>query len=111
MSRAVSTLEQGSLLDLIGNDPRVDPDYSAFLDACRSVRMGQRAYVSINDVRARLTNDWGMTIEPRLYSSFWRRARLDGHLERTSIRERNNDRKGRNATKEQYLYRWIGGPS
>lgn len=99
---------QMDLLDLLAHDPRREDEYRQFLDACRQVRLGQREYVSINDVRSRLSNEWGLVIEPRRYSSFWRRARVDGLLERTNIREPNTDVRGKNATKEQFLYRWIG---
>jgi hypothetical protein len=101
--------EQASLLDLIGNDPRHDDEYDQFLYSCLLVARGADGRVSINHVRNVMANDWGLTIDPRRYSSFWRRARLDGHLERTGDWETNTDAKGRNSGKPQPVYRWIGG--
>jgi hypothetical protein len=102
--------EQASLLDLIGNDPRHGDEYERFLHACQNVARGGNR-VSINDVR-RFFNDYPeFAIEPRRFSSFWRRARLDGHLERTGDWETNTDAKGRNSGKPQPVYRWIGGAS
>lgn len=103
------TAEQTDLLDLIANDPRHDPEYVRFLDACyQTAILDGRWLVSINGVRAMFCNGWGFTIEPHRYSSFWRRARLDGHLERTGEYETNTDAKGRNAGKPQPVYRWVG---
>jgi hypothetical protein len=102
--------EQASLLDLIGNDPRHDDEYERFLRACELVShpYGDERKVSINSVRRIMRNQWGLVIDPRRYSSFWRRARLDGHLERTGDWETNTDAKGRNNGKPQPVYRWVG---
>jgi hypothetical protein len=100
--------EQASLLDLIGNDPRHDDEYERFVWACWAVGAMDRGRVSINRVRGHLSNAYGLTIDPRRYSSFWRRARLDGHLERTGDWETNTDAKGRNSGKPQPVYKWIG---
>lgn len=102
--------EQNATVDLVGNDPRHDDDYNAFIATCRFIAR-PNGLVSINAVRSELSNVWGLTIEPRRYSAFWRRARLDGHLERTGEWERNTDAKGRNAGKPQPVYRWVGGAS
>lgn len=99
---------QGDVLDLVANDHRADEDYEKFLWACRKAAH-RRETVSINDVRLWLSNTYGLTINPRRYSSFWRRARLDGHLERTGEWETNTDAKGRNSGKPQPCYRWTGG--
>jgi hypothetical protein len=102
------TTEQGDLLDLIANDPRKEDDYSMFVAACRSEAYHANGIVSINDVRMAFETFWGLSIEPRRYSSFWRRARLDGHLERTGEWETNTDVRGRNSGKPQPVYRWTG---
>lgn len=102
---------QGDLLDLMSHDPRREDDYRAFLEACSSVRVGQRDYVSINDVRRVLSNRYGLTIHPQTYSTFWSRARREGLLQRTNILDVNDDGRSRNKGKPCFLYRWIGGAS
>lgn len=104
----MTELNQGDLLDLLANDPRKDLDYRAFLDACRNEATITLGVVSINGVRWWMTNRYGYTVEPRRYSTFWRRARLDGHLERTGDYETNTDTRGRNSGKPQPVYRWVG---
>jgi hypothetical protein len=106
----VST-QQMDLLDLLSHDPRREDEYRQFLDACKQVRLGQREYVSINDVRSRLSNQWGLVIEPRRYSSFFSRARREGALLRTNVLDVNSDERSRNKGKPCWLYRWTGGAS
>lgn len=109
---SAQAIDQPSLLDLLSHDPRKESDYRAFLAACRDVRLGQREYVSINDVRARLSNRWGLNAHPQTYSSWWSRAQRDGLLERTDVIEKNDGKHSkRNRGKPCYLYRWVGGAS
>ena len=98
-----------SLLDLIAEDPRVDHDYQTFLDACRAVALGYGGDVKVNAVRHVRTDDNGdLTIRPQRLSAFWRKAELDGHLERTGdwdiCRGSNSGNNGR----PQPVRRWVG---
>jgi hypothetical protein len=106
----MSDPEQGDLLDLIANDPRLDPKYLQFLAACQNAaRNGNRVY--INDVRALMSNEYGLIVEPRTYSAFWSRAaRRGGPLQRIHGEwAMSKDTRGRNSGKPQPVYRWVGG--
>lgn len=61
------------LLTLIADDPRHEDDYVRFLAACR-LCADPSGRVDPNRVRARLSNRWGLTIEPRRYAAFWAKA-------------------------------------
>ena len=61
------------LLSLIADDLRKDTLYTRFLRACETDHELE-GYVSVNRVRRRLSNEYGLIIEPRLYSSFWAKA-------------------------------------
>jgi hypothetical protein len=116
MIEQLSLLDEGArpmdVVDLVANDPRKDDEYKLFLSRANDVaRMANPpGIVSPNWMRRLFSNEHGLTIEPRRYSSFWRRARLDGHLARTGEWETNQDWRGRNSGKPQPLYRWVGTP-
>ena len=61
------------VLSLIADDPRHNDDYVRFLAACR-LCADPSGRVDPNHVRARLSNRWGLTIEPRRYAAFWAKA-------------------------------------
>ena len=103
---SIAWTDQGDLLDLITDDPRVTPDYDKFIQACRLVAESHHGAVSINHVRMELSNSYGLTVEPRRYSGFWRKACRDGWLRWSGTYDTNDDLAGRNAGKPQRLYRW-----
>lgn len=100
-----------SLLDLISDDPRHDDDYDRFVAALRLVARHHGGRVSTNHVREELSNSWGLTIEPRRFSTFYRRACKDGHIAWTGGYDTNTDQRGRNAGKPARLYEWTGATS
>jgi hypothetical protein len=66
--------DTADLLSLIADDPRHDDDYQTFLAACRVVAAENGGRVTVSKVSDRLTNKWGLTIEPRRYSAYWPKA-------------------------------------
>lgn len=94
-----------SKLELISHDWRADDDWRRFRHACVEASLNPEQTVDPNDVRRLLTNEYGLTIEPRRYSSFWSRARsprgfLDAHGWTT-----NHDTTSGNAGKPLRTYR------
>jgi hypothetical protein len=112
--------ETAATVELVGSDWRSDEDWERFKAACHWVAtdvyeppppnhttMG-RSYrvVNPNAVRAELSNEYGLTIEPRRYSAFWHRASkgkdaflvADGWVQ-------NTDHKSGNAGKPLRRYR------
>lgn len=60
-------------VSLVAHDWLSDEDWRRFTTACLdSVQV--LGYVDPNRVRASLTNEYGLVVEPRRYSSFWLRA-------------------------------------
>lgn len=97
------------LLDLIAEDHRVDHDYRTFLDACSMAAAGERGIVRVNVVRAVLTDDNGdLTVRPQRLSAFWRKAELDGHLERTGEWAICQGSTSGNNGRPQPVRRWVG---
>jgi hypothetical protein len=107
--------ETKARVELVAHDWNADDDWQLFEATCRAVAIrvyhdetrGWETcdYVDPNRVRMRLTNDNGLTIEPRRYSAFWQRAAgkhgflvADGWIE-------NTDTKGGNAGKPLRRYR------
>jgi hypothetical protein len=100
--------DTSDLLDLLANDERKADDYDRFILACRA-DWEQHGHVSVQCVRHSLSNRYGLVIEPRTYSSFWRRASgKDGPLQVTGEWETCTDTRGRNAGRPQMLRRWVG---
>ena len=96
------------LLSLIADDPRKDTLYTRFLRACETDHE-IHGYVSVNRVRRTLSNDYGLVIEPRLYSSFWAKAcGKSGPMVTTTEWDVCDDRKGKNSGKPQRRRRWVG---
>jgi hypothetical protein len=102
--------ETAALVDLIGTDPR-NLDYARFSAAL--VDVAEDGYVSMNDMRRRLSNSYGLVIEPRRYSSFYRRACREGVITWDEADphsyEINDDARGHNRGKPQRRYRLAAG--
>lgn len=99
------TEQTGSLLDLLANDPRKEDDYDRFVAALRSCVHG--GWVSMNDVRTALSNEYGLTIQPQRFSSLYRRACKDGLLRwypRPEFYDVNADKRAGNAGRPQRRY-------
>lgn len=97
------------LLELIGSDQRKADDYAAFLRACEA-DAECHGYVSVNRVRKRLSNEYGLTIHPQTYAAFWNKSTGKGRPMRV-IRgdwETCDDSRGRNSGKPQPKRRWVG---
>lgn len=88
-----------------------DPEFELFLDACRHDAYTHGGFVSQNRVREAMSNDSGLTVNPRRYSGFWPRARREGYLSKQFTKEENRDRRGRNLGKDSKIHRWLGGAS
>lgn len=103
---------QQDVVDAVTTTPPhiADPEYDLFVDAVRHDAYRHGGFVSQNRVRDALSNDNGLTVNPRRYSGFWRRARLDGWITAPVSTEENRDRRGRNLGKRSNLHRWLGGP-
>ena len=110
--------ETRATVELVGNDWRADRDWDEFVAACRMVAvpvwsrhpnvtgyMNEGSFVNPNDVRAYLTNDYGLTIEPRRYSAFWSRAAGKNGFLVADGWVTNDDAKGGNRGKPLRRYR------
>jgi hypothetical protein len=98
-----------NLLDLIADDPRRSDEYDRFLAACQSDALTHGGLVSVNRVRRRMSNDYGLTIHPRTYSAFWSKAcARGGPMVTTTEWELCTDTRGRNGGKPQRYRRWVG---
>lgn len=86
-----------------------DPEFELFVDALRADALAHGGYVSQNRVRKAMSNDGGLSINPRRYSSFWPRAVREGYLDKRFGEEPNRDKKGRNLGKKSKVRRWTGG--
>ena len=87
------------------NNWRAEDDWSLFTAACRREAYAHEGVVDPNGVRSRLTNRYGLMIEPRRYSAFWNRAAgKSGFLDADGWTT-NTDTKGRNAGKPTRRYR------
>lgn len=82
---------------LVANDWRSDDDWQRFHAACMTASVNADQTVDPNEVRRLLTNEHGLTIEPRRLSAFWNRAgSRDGFLDYTGVWLVNEDRAGGN---------------
>lgn len=100
-----------ALLELIASDWRFDDGYQRFVAALRRAVRDHGVWVSQNSVRPLLTNEHGMTINPRHYSGMFRQACKDGLLEWRSeaqFWDINDDARSRNRGKPQRRYLWVG---
>lgn len=103
-------LDFDATVDIVANDWRSDEDWRRFEKVCiaaaqPNVWMHGEPWVDPNSVRRLLTNEYGLTIEPRRYSGFWRRAAgRNGFLD-FSHWGINTDAKGRNQGKPSKIYR------
>ena len=74
--------ETRATVELVAGDWRADEDWQRFRESCEAVADADdmapgwqsSRYVNPNLVRQLLTNNHGLTIEPRRYSAFWHRA-------------------------------------
>jgi hypothetical protein len=100
--------DTADLLHLISSDVRKADDYATFLRVCET-DAECHGYVSVNRVRKRLSNEYGLTIHPRTYSAFWSKAcRKGGPMVTTVEWETCDDRRGRNGGKPQRKRLWVG---
>lgn len=108
--------ETKATVELVGNDWGADEDWQRFVAACyeatilRTRELGQGEYADIscvdpNEVRALLTNGYGLTIEPRRYSAFWSRAAGKNGFLVADGWVTNDDAKGGNRGKPLRRYR------
>lgn len=79
------------------NNWRSEENWAEFRHACYAVAVDGR--VNPNDVRTKLTNRYGLTIEPRRYSAFWSRAASKNGFLVADGWTTNTDTKGGNAGK------------
>jgi hypothetical protein len=100
--------ETRATVELVGNDWRASEDWADFRAACFHSAASADGRVDPNVVRSRLTNRYGLVIQPRRYSAFWRRAaEKDGFLDADGWTT-NDDVKGGNRGKPQRMYRIRG---
>lgn len=92
-------------VELVGNDWRSDRDWQAFEDTVRQEAWWKDGVVDPNKVRNRLSNRFGLTIEPRRYSAFWSRAAGKSGFLVADGWTVNDDVKGGNRGKPQRMYR------
>jgi hypothetical protein len=96
------------LLTLITSDPRHDDDYQAFLAACRVVAAENHGRVTVSQVSERLTNKWGLTIEPRRYSAYWSKATgKNGPLRNTAEWDTRKGSTSHNDGRPTRVREWI----
>ncbi len=91
--------ETHDLLTLLAMDERHERDYDRFLAACRADADAHAGQVSVNRVRSLLSNQYGLDVEPRRYSSYWQRATKAAVLVNTGEWETCTDTRGRNVGK------------
>ena len=91
-------------VELVAHDWLAERDYARFEAACR-LEAGFGSTVDPNTVRHMLTNEHGLTIEPRRYSAFWSRAAGKSGFLDFSHWGINGDTKGRNAGRPARIYK------
>lgn len=94
-----------AVIDLVATDWNAAHDWSLFKRACYKAANTDGGRVDPNTVRGLLSNEYGLTIEPRRYSAFWSRAAgRDGFLVKDGWVV-NEDKRGKNAGRPQRCYR------
>ena len=94
-----------AVVDLVATDWNADNDWRLFERECRLTAYHRDGRVDPNRVRKRLSNEYGLTIEPRRYSSFWSRAAgRDGFLVADGW-VMNDDKRAGNRGKPTRAYR------
>ncbi len=68
-----------------------------------------RATIDPNVVRRLLSNDHGLTVDPRILSAQYAALRARGVIQRTGHYVESDDRLGRNGGKLLRTYRFVGG--
>lgn len=91
-------------VQLVATDWRAQEDWERFEEACRDCAH-YIGHVDPNWVRGALTNEHGLTIEPRRYSAFWCRAASKNGFLDFSHWGINSDSKGKNAGKPCKSYK------
>ena len=96
-------------VQLIAHDWRADEDWERFEEACRDCAhfLG---HVDPGWVRGDLSNEYGLTIEPRRYSAFWSRAAGKSGFLTADGWVINTDVKGGNAGRPARRYRLRASP-
>lgn len=92
-----------AVVDDVAHREGAELDWNTFTLACRMAATPE-GQVDPNEVRALLSHDGGLVMDPRRYASFWRRASLaDGFLTVAGWTT-NTDAAGRNRGKPLRLY-------
>jgi len=97
--------EKQNIIDSVANDWRADGDWLRFVEACAAVADSD-GRVHVGDVRRRLSNEHGLTIQPRRLSAFWNRAAAKAGFLVFDGWETNDDHAGRNAGRPARRYRY-----
>ena len=95
---------QASLLDLIATDFAHRDDRAKVESAIRADAALHSGEINPNRVRAALTNDYGLTVYPRVLSAVYSSLARAGVIEHAGWTE-NTDRRGGNAGKPARLWR------
>src|SRR5690625_3970517 len=85
-----------AVLDLVATDWNAAKDWSLFKRACYRAANADGGRVDPNHVRVLLSNEYGLTIEPRRYSAFWSRAAAKSGFLVADGWVVNEDKRGRN---------------
>lgn len=119
---AALAAEHRAVLELVSHDWLYgDEDFATFVAVLMLCRTGEGQLIFQNDVRPRLLEDTvkGMrcSIEPHRFSSFYRRAQLEGLIAKATWPDGRNrfdetrNSPTRNDGKMERVYRWVGGAS
>lgn len=98
-------LEKQALIHSVAHDWRGDADWVRFVEACAAAADSD-GRVHVGDVRRRLSNEHGLTIQPRRLSAFWNRAASKAGFLVVDGWEVNDDVSGRNAGRPARRYRY-----
>jgi hypothetical protein len=102
--------EQASLLDLIATDPVHRDDRAAVEAAIREDAASHSGQVDPNRVRESLTNEYGLTVYPRVIGATYSALRQAGVLIADGWTT-STDVRGGNAGKPARLYRLLEVPA
>lgn len=111
MTDLLDLIDQQAVVAAVAETPPhlADPEYVLFVDALRADAHSHGGFVSQNRVRKAMSNDHGLSINPRRYSAFWPKACKAGLLQ-FLYEEDNKDKAGRNLGKKSKVFRWVVAP-
>ena len=98
---------QLDLLAAVGYHPRHDADRARIIAAIRDDATAHGQTVDPNRVRASLTNEYGLTVHPRMLSAQYGVLKAR-HMIEPGEWTVNTDTRGGNAGKPLRTYRWVG---